>query len=124
MLSNMLLFVLLCYQIEEKYGWWRAVFIFVWSAVGGEKHDLLGDYLQADSSQQRATGFCLVGFKVEQHSLLRRDPLLQTTPLLQTSGGPVMIFVWLVVGVNSTVCWGWSLLLHGTWLLGVGRWRS
>ena len=42
MLSNMLLFVLLCYQIEEKYGWWRAVFIFVWSAVGGEKHGLLG----------------------------------------------------------------------------------
>ena len=35
-LSNMLLFVVLSWQIEEKYGAWRVAFIFFWSALGGE----------------------------------------------------------------------------------------
>ena len=32
----MLLFVVLSWQIEEKYGAWRVAFIFFWSALGGE----------------------------------------------------------------------------------------
>lgn len=35
MLSNMLLFVVLSWQIEEKYGAFRVAFIFFWSAIGG-----------------------------------------------------------------------------------------
>ena len=35
-LSNMLLFVVLSWQIEEKYGAFRVAFIFFWSAIGGE----------------------------------------------------------------------------------------
>ncbi|DBB06814.1 hypothetical protein WJX82_002835 [Trebouxia sp. C0006] len=34
-LSNMLLFVVLSWQIEEKYGAFRVAFIFFWSAIGG-----------------------------------------------------------------------------------------
>ena len=32
----MLLFVVLSWQIEEKYGAFRVAFIFFWSAIGGE----------------------------------------------------------------------------------------
>lgn len=35
-LSNMLLFVVLGWQIEEKYGALRLAFIFFWSAIGGQ----------------------------------------------------------------------------------------
>lgn len=34
-LSNMLLFLVLSWQIEEKYGAVRVAFIFFWSALGG-----------------------------------------------------------------------------------------
>ena len=37
-LSNMLLFVVLSWQIEEKYGMIRVAFIFFWSAIGGILH--------------------------------------------------------------------------------------
>ena len=37
----MLLFVVLSWQIEEKYGAWRVAFIFFWSALGGESIPLL-----------------------------------------------------------------------------------
>ena len=32
----MLLFVVLAWQIEEKYGAFRLAFIFFWSAIGGQ----------------------------------------------------------------------------------------
>ena len=37
-LSNMLLFVVLSWQIEEKYGAFRVAFIFFWSAIGGKSN--------------------------------------------------------------------------------------
>lgn len=36
----MLLFVVLSWQIEEKYGMVRVAFIFFWSAIGGGSHAL------------------------------------------------------------------------------------
>lgn len=34
--SNMALFLVVAYQIEEKYGTWRIILLFFMSALGGE----------------------------------------------------------------------------------------
>ena len=52
----MLLFVILSWQIEEKYGAFRVAFIFFWSAIGGELLNQLSDFSSSASLRTARSG--------------------------------------------------------------------